>query len=42
MFCIVIVLQKEKDIEITEGLNAGDEVITVGVMYLKQGAKIKQ
>ncbi len=34
--------RKEKDIEITEGLNAGDEVITVGVMYLKQGAKIKQ
>lgn len=34
--------RKEKEIEITEGLNEGDEVITIGVMYLKQGAKIKQ
>jgi len=33
--------RNEDKIEITEGLNAGDEVIVDGIMYVKQGAKVK-
>lgn len=35
-------IRKENTIEITAGLQAGDEVVVEGVMYLRQGAKIRK
>lgn len=35
-------VRKENTIEITEGLQAGDEIVVEGVMYLRQGAKISR
>jgi membrane fusion protein (multidrug efflux system) len=35
-------VRQDKLIEVTEGLKAGDEVITDGVMYLKAGAKVRK
>lgn len=35
-------VRKENVIEVTEGLQAGDEVVIEGVMYLRQGAKVKR
>ena len=35
-------VRKDDVIEVTEGLKAGDEVVVEGVMYLRQGAKIRR
>jgi membrane fusion protein (multidrug efflux system) len=35
-------VRQENNIEITDGLQAGDEVVVEGVMYLRQGAKIRK
>jgi len=35
-------VRKDDVIEVTEGLKAGDEVVVEGVMYLRQGAKVKR
>ena len=34
-------IRKDSQIEITEGLHVGDSVVVNGIMYLKQGSKIK-
>ena len=35
-------VRKDNVIEVIEGLQAGDEVVVEGVMYLRQGAKVKR
>jgi membrane fusion protein (multidrug efflux system) len=35
-------VRKDDVIEVTEGLKAGDEVVVEGVMYLRNGAKIRR
>ncbi len=34
-------VRTESEIEITEGLNEGDSIAVTGIMYLKQGTKVK-
>jgi membrane fusion protein, multidrug efflux system len=33
-------LRRSADIEVLDGLNAGDTIITSGLLFLKEGAKL--